>query len=41
MKKQKKVTAFLASLLLVLSLVVPGNFIRVEAATRRYGSAFY
>ena len=33
MKKQKKVTAFLASLLLVLSLVMPGNFIQVEAAT--------
>ena len=31
MKKQKKVTAFLASLLLVLSLVMPGNFIQVEA----------
>ena len=37
MKKQKKVTAFLASLLLVLSLVMPGNFIQVEAATGDMG----
>ena len=31
-KKQKRITAFFASLLLVLSLVIPGNFNQVEAA---------